>query len=127
MSNRNLELVPLSAIGIAVVATVVTFGQLTLQAFLAVLAAGLVISAVGLARRAGSGVPPVGPAGRVWLGWLVTGTLWEALMFARNSRFPTLSDLLDPALAHPAVRGLATVGWLALGRWLITRPAGPRE
>jgi hypothetical protein len=36
---------------------------------------------------------------------------------------PTLSDLADPALASPALRGAATLCWLAAGAWLLTRPS----
>jgi hypothetical protein len=39
-----------------------------------------------------------------------------------DDRLPTLSDLADPALAHPPLRAAATVGWLAVGAWLLSRP-----
>ncbi|WP_245177528.1 hypothetical protein [Geodermatophilus sp. DF01-2] len=38
---------------------------------------------------------------------------------------PALSDLADPVLACPVLRGGATLGWLAVGAWLVARPRRP--
>jgi hypothetical protein len=46
---------------------------------------------------------------------------WELITLADDD-MPTVSDLADPALAHPALRGAATLCWLAAGAWLLTRP-----
>lgn len=107
---------------IPVAATVATFGELTIQAFVAVTVAGVALISVGLVQRAGSASPVVGRLGFVWLGWLVAVSLWELTMFLNNARYPTLSDLMDPVLAHPLLRAAATVVWFAAGVWLVRRP-----
>jgi hypothetical protein len=109
-------------LSIPVVATVATFGELSVQALLVVSATGLAIVWRGLARRAGAAAAPVGVGGLPWCAWLVVLALWELAMDL-DDRVPTLSDLADPVLAHPVLRGLATVGWLAAGFWLVARPA----
>ncbi|MGZ4631720.1 MAG: hypothetical protein ACXV2G_03555 [Actinomycetes bacterium] len=108
---------------IPVAATVGTFGELSPQAFVAVSLAGAALMVLGLRRRAGSASPAVHGAGFVWLGWLVVVSLWELWMFLRSTRYPTLSDLMDPVLAHHTLRALATVVWFAAGVWLIRRPS----
>jgi hypothetical protein len=68
----------------------------------------------------------VGRRALPWLLWLVALTGWEALALAADG-LPTLSDLLDPVLAHPLVRAAATAGWLAAGAWLVGRPRSQRR
>jgi hypothetical protein len=107
---------------IPVAATVATYGELTVQAFLAVLLAGGALTVAALRRRAGSGSPAV-PGGPVWLAWLVAVGVWEFYTLLHEARLPTLSDLMDPVLAHPVIRGAATVVWFAAGIWLLHRPS----
>jgi hypothetical protein len=109
---------------IPVVATVATFGELTLQSFAAVLAAGTLLTALALRRRSGSAAERVGPLGLVWLAWLAVVSLWELATLLDAASLATLSDLMDPVLAHPALRGAATVVWAVCGWWLLRRPAG---
>ncbi|MGR6964640.1 hypothetical protein ACU610_09300 [Geodermatophilus sp. URMC 61] len=106
----------------ACAATVAVAGELSTGALLAVAAAGVVVTAVGLARRAGAAAPPVGRRGAPWLGWLAVAVAWELVVLADDD-LPTLSDLADPLLAAPVVRAGATLAWLAAGAWLVTRPA----
>jgi hypothetical protein len=112
----------------AVAATVARYGELSAAALAAVLAAGLVLAGAGLARRAGSAAASVGAAARPWWGWLAALAGWEVYTrldhawLPSRSELPTLSDLLDPGLAHPVVRGVATVAWFAAGVWLLSRP-----
>ena len=114
----------LLSMGTACVGVVAVHGELSGQALVAVVGSGTVLTAVGLVRRAGAGADPVGRSGAPWLVWVVAAVAWELLTFAADG-LPTLSDLMDPVLAHPAPRGAATVGWLVAGAWLVTRP-GPR-
>jgi hypothetical protein len=107
---------------IPVVATVATFGELSIEAFVAVLAIGCPLVASALLRRAGSAATPAGPGAFAWLGWLVAVALWELALAWQHGAYPTLSDLADPVLAHPAARAVATLGWLATGLWLLRRP-----
>ena len=104
-------------------AAVVAYGELSAPALVAVVGAGGLLAAVALVERAGAAAPPVGRGGLPWLVWLAAAGAWEALALV-SPRLPTLSDLLDPLLAVPALRGAATVGWLAAGAWLLTRPTG---
>lgn len=101
---------------------VAVYGELSVQALVTVAATGTVFAAVGLARRAGEGADRVGRRGSAWSVWLMTALLWEGLTL-RDDSLPTLSDLMDPVLAHPVPRGTATACWLAVGGWLLTRPA----
>jgi hypothetical protein len=107
---------------IPVAATVATYGELTVQAFVAVLLSGGALMVAALRRRAGSGSPAV-PGGRVWLAWLVVLGVWEFYTLLHEAHLPTLSDLMDPILAHPMIRGAATVVWFAAGIWLLRRPS----
>jgi hypothetical protein len=109
-------------------ATVVAaYGELSPQAFAAVLLAGAVVVATGLVRRAGSGAAPAGPAALPWLGWLVLAAGWELVAFAEPAgRLPTLSDLADPFLGLPPARAAATLVWLGAGWWLLARPVASR-
>ncbi|MGY1639084.1 hypothetical protein ACI78V_20755 [Geodermatophilus sp. SYSU D00742] len=101
--------------------TVATAGELSPGALVAVVGAGLVVSGVTLARRAGKGAPPVGRRGLPWLGWLAAAVAWELVTLA-DGDLPSLSDLADPVLAHPLARAAATACWLAGGAWIATRP-----
>ena len=105
----------------ACAAAVAASGELSPGALLAVATAGAVVTAAGLARRAGAEAEPVGRRGLPWLGWLAAALAWEVLTLADDD-LPTLSDLADPFLAAPVPRGAAVLGWLALGGWLVTRP-----
>jgi hypothetical protein len=104
------------------VAAVMAWGELSLGALLAIGTAGTVIAGLGLVRRSGEAAPPVGRRGLPWLVWGTAAVSWE-LVGLSDDDLPALSDLTDPALAHPAVRGAATLCWLAAGAWLVTRPA----
>jgi hypothetical protein len=106
------------------VAAVMIGGELSLAALLAVAAAGTVVAGVGLVRRSGQAAPPVGRRGLPWLVWATAAVSWELVALADDD-LPTLSDLADPALAHPALRGAATLCWLAAGAWLLARPSSP--
>jgi hypothetical protein len=103
------------------VAAVAIGGELSLAALLAVGTAGAVVAGTGLVRRSGEAARPVGRRGLPWLGWLTAAVSWELVSLAADG-MPTASDLADPVLAHPVLRGAATVCWLALGVWLLTRP-----
>lgn len=121
MSSRWASRCALLSMGAACVAVVAVHGELSGEALVAVAGTGTVLTAVGLLRRAGAGADPVGRSGAPWLVWLLAALGWELLTFAAGG-LPTLSDLLDPVLAHPAPRGAATVGWLVAGAWLVGRP-----
>ena len=112
------------ALSVCALVATVTFGELSPEAMLAVSAVGIAVLALALHRRSGSAAAPVGRAGFVWLAWVVAALLWELLTFVQNSWMATFSDLMDPALAHPALRGVATVGWAVAGCWLLARPSG---
>jgi len=109
-----------------VASAVAGYGELSAGAMVAVLAAGFVLAGVGLRRRAGSAVPPVRAGGRAWLLWLGALAGWELVTLLAGGRLATLSDLLDPTLAHGVDRGLATLVWFAAGVWLLGRPSMPR-
>ena len=98
-------------------------GELSPAAHVAVLGAGLALLGVGVARRAGAGSPPVALPRASLLVALAPALAWEAAALA-DGDLPTISDLLDPALASPPVRATATLAWLGVGAWLVTRP-GP--
>ena len=118
---------PAGTLTVAIVATVVTYGELSAEAFAAVLGGGCLLAAVGLARRSGSGLGATGRDGLPWLLWLALVALWELFAFVGHDRLPTLSDLADPVLAHSFPRGISTLIWLAGGFWLITRPASESQ
>lgn len=107
------------------VTTVVIYGELSAEALVAVLGAGILLAGVALARRAGSGTPALPASGRPWLWWLSLLALWEVLTFA--SGLPTLSDLADPLLADRLLRATAMLIWFAVGCWLATRPRSLRR
>ncbi|MGY1780686.1 hypothetical protein [Geodermatophilus sp. SYSU D01036] len=107
-------------------AAVPVSGELSTGALLAVGGTGLLATAAGLAARAGAAAPQVGRRALPWLAWLAAALAWEAAALL-DGDLPALSDLADPLLAHPAARAAATLGWLAAGAWLLTRPAVPPE
>ncbi|MGY1737230.1 hypothetical protein [Geodermatophilus sp. SYSU D00684] len=107
-------------------AAVPVSGELSTGALLAVGGTGLLATAAGLAARAGAAAPRVGRRALPWLAWLAAALAWEAAALL-DGDLPALSDLADPLLAHPAARAAATLGWLAAGAWLLTRPAVPPE
>ncbi len=109
-------------LGLVCVGTVAVFGELSVEALVAVSATGVIVLSAALARRAGEGAEPVGQRGVPWAAWLVAALATELLVLADDAQ-PTLSDLMDPVLAHPVPRGAATVAWLSAGAWLLTRPA----
>jgi hypothetical protein len=113
-----------AALGTAGCAVVVgVSGELSTGALVAVLTAGGVVVALGLGRRAGEGALPIGRGGLPWAAGLVVLLALEAVALADDD-LPTLSDLADPVLAHPAPRAAATLCWLAGGAWLLARPRG---
>ncbi len=114
------------AVAAPCVAAVMVSGELGTGALLAVGGTGVLCAVVGLAARVGEAEPPVGRRGLPWLGWLAAAVAWEVLTLL-DEDLPTLSDLADPVLAHPPVRGAATVGWLVAGAWLLARPRHPPE
>ena len=109
------------AVAVLCVAAVVSSGELSAGALLAVGGTGVLVAVVGLAGSAGEAAPPVGRRGRPWLGWLAAALAWEVVTLLDDD-LPTVSDLADPLLAHPPVRGAATATWLLAGAWLIARP-----
>ena len=111
----------LLALGVPCAGAVVNCGELSTGALIAVGSTGAVLAGVGLARRAGEAASPVGRGGWPWLVWIAAAVTWEALTLVDDD-LPTLSDLLDPVLGHPAPRGVATICWLMVGAWLLTRP-----
>ena len=96
-------------------------GELSAGALIAVCTAGTVVVGLGLARRSGAGAPPVARNGLPWAVVLVAVLAWELVALASDV-LPTFSDLADPVLADPVVRGAATLCWLAAGAWLVQRP-----
>ena len=110
-----------TAVAVACVTGVVVGGELSGGALLAVGLTALLGFALGVRWRSGEAASPVGRRGLPWLGWLAAVLLWEGVTLADDS-LPTVSDLADPLLASPVVRGTATAGWLAVGAWLLARP-----
>lgn len=113
-------LMPL-VLGVPCVIAVMVYGELSTAALVAVGSTGAVLAGVGLTQRAGEAAPPVGRRALPWLGWLAAAMAFELLALVHDD-LPTLSDLMDPVLALPALRGAATAGWLAAGAWLLARP-----
>lgn len=120
-SSRAVRWTALLVLGPPCVAVVVAWGELSTEALVAVAVTGAVLAGVGLAQRAGEAAPAVGRRGLPWLVWAAAALAWELLTLAHDA-LPTLSDLLDPVLAVPVVRGVATAAWLAAGAWLLARP-----
>ncbi|NMI02152.1 hypothetical protein [Pseudonocardia acidicola] len=98
---------------------------LTAPAAVAVLAPGVLL----LVLRARHPVAPLPSTARpvaaavLWLGLGVLFGLWElaAALWGDDAAHPTFSLMLDPVLATYPGRVLGYLGWLALGRWLVTR------
>jgi hypothetical protein len=120
--SRFAPRVTIAAAGVSCVAAVIAWGELSLGALLAVGTAGTIMAGLGLVRRSGEAAPPVGRRGLLWLVWAAAAVSWELVALADDD-MPTLSDLADPALAHPAMRGAATLCWLTAGAWLLARPS----
>ena len=120
-SSHFLRRVTVAAGGTSCVGAVMAWGELSLGALLAVGTVGTIIVGLGLVRRCGETAPPVGRQGLPWVVWGTAAVSWELIMLVDDD-MPTLSDLADPGLAHPALRGTATLCWLAAGAWLLARP-----
>lgn len=119
-SAHFMRRVTVAAGAASCVGAVMAWGELSLGAFLAVGTVGTIIVGLGLVRRCGETAPPVGRQGLPWVVWGTVAVSWELIMLVHD--MPTLSDLADPGLAHPALRGTATLCWLAAGAWLLARP-----
>ncbi|UOY02375.1 hypothetical protein [Blastococcus sp. PRF04-17] len=112
------------ALALPCAVAVASFGELSGGALLVVAATGLLVAGTGVAARAGEVAPAVGRRGLPWAAWLVAAAGWELVTLLHDD-LPSVSDLADPLLSHPAARATATVLWLAAGAWLVTRPRGP--
>ncbi|MGY1604568.1 hypothetical protein [Geodermatophilus sp. SYSU D00815] len=121
LSSRTARRLTPVVLGVPCTAAVTAYGELSAGALVAVAVTGLALAGTALALRAGAAAPAVGRRGVPWLGLLGAAVCWELLLLG-DDRLPTLSDALDPVLAHPPVRGLATVVWLVVGAWLLARP-----
>ena len=121
VSSRSARRLRPLAFGVPCVAAVMICGELSTGALIAVGTTGTVVAVAGAARRAGESAPTVGRRGWPWLVWIAAAVMWEVLTLV-DGHLPTLSDLLDPVLARPEARGLATIGWLMAGSWLLARP-----
>ena len=121
-SSHFMRRVTVAAGATACAGAVMASGELSLGALLAVGTVGTIIVGLGLVRRCGETAPPVGRQGLPWLVWGTAAVSWEFVMLVDDD-MPSLSDLADPALAHPALRGTATLCWLGAGAWLLTRPS----
>ncbi|TFV88211.1 hypothetical protein E4P40_10310 [Blastococcus sp. CT_GayMR20] len=115
-----------AVVAVCCVAAVTVYGELSPQALVAVGLTGLLAAGYGVTIRAGEAAPPIGRRGAVWLFWLAAAGAWELVTLAHDG-LPTVSDLADPVLAHPAARCAAALGWVAVGAWLVSRPRDPRE
>ncbi len=109
------------AMALFCVAAVMAWGELSVGALLAIGTAGTAVAVVAFVRRSGEIAPPVGPRGLPWLALALAAVSWELVTLADDG-LPTASELADPFLAQPLVRGAATLGWLAVGAWLLDRP-----
>jgi len=103
------------------VAAVLAWGELSVGAFLAIGTAGTAVVVAALIRHSGETAAPVGRRGLPWLALATAAVSWEVVTLAADE-LPTASDLADPFLAEPLLRGAATVCWLAVGAWLLDRP-----
>jgi hypothetical protein len=103
------------------VAAVSAGGELSVGALLGIGTAGTIVVVLGLVRRSGENAPPVGRRGLPWLALATAAVLWEVVTLA-DDELPTASDLADPFLSDPLLRGAATLCWLAVGAWLLDRP-----
>ncbi len=121
MVSSGTAQLTLLTFGVPCVAAVMICGELSTGALIAVGTTGAVLAGIGIARRAGEAAPPVGRRGWPWLAWLAAVAAWEVLTLV-DGDLPSLSDLADPILARPELRGIATIGWLMAGAWLLARP-----
>lgn len=103
------------------VAAVMVWGELSVEALVVIGTAGTAVVVVALVRQSGRTAPPVGRRGLPWLALVTAAVSWELVTLA-DDQLPTASDLADPFLAEPLLRGAATVCWLAVGAWLLDRP-----
>lgn len=96
---------------------------LTLPAAVAVLLPGVALLVLRARRptRPAAGVPRA--AVMPWVALAAAGAAWElvAAAWGNDADHPTLSLLLDPVLGTYPGRLVAYLGWLAAGRWLVTR------
>lgn len=113
----------LGAAAAACATAVAWFGELSPGAMAAVTSTGTLVAVSGMARRAGAGSPAVRRPRFAWLLLAAAVAAYEAVALLSGD-VPSLSDLADPLLAVPAVRGAATILWLAAGAWLAARPTG---
>ena len=102
-------------------AAVTAWGELSAGALLAIGTAGTAFVVAALVRQSGQTAPPVGRRGLPWLALATAAVSWELVTLA-DDELPAASDLADPFLAEPLLRGAATVCWLAVGAWLLDRP-----
>jgi hypothetical protein len=109
------------AVALSCVAAVMAWGELSVGALLAVGTSGTAVVVIALVRHSGETAPPVGRRGLPWLALAIATLSWELVTLAEDD-LPTASDLADPFLAEPLLRGAATVCWLAVGAWLLDRP-----
>ncbi|KGH44981.1 hypothetical protein IN07_20065 [Modestobacter caceresii] len=110
-----------AAMALSCVAAVLVWGELSVGALVVIGAAGTAVVVVALVRQSGQTAPPVGRRGLPWLALVTAAVSWELVTLA-DDQLPTASDLADPFLAEPLLRGAATVCWLAIGAWLLDRP-----
>jgi hypothetical protein len=111
----------LLSVGLGCVAAVTVYGELSTGALVAVAGTGGVADRPRSRAARGRGGAGVDGSALPWLVWALAAATWEVVTLV-DDRLPTLSDLADPALAHPPLRAAATVGWLAVGAWLLARP-----
>jgi hypothetical protein len=109
------------AVALFSAAAVMTCGELSVGALLAISTAGTVVVVPALVRHSGAAVPPVGRRGLPWLALATAAVSWELVTLA-DDELPTASDLADTFLDEPLLRGAATLCWLAVGAWLLDRP-----
>lgn len=95
---------------------------LTAVAAVAVLVPGVVLAAVAVARAPRPAAVPRSAA-VPWVVLLGAAGVWELALFVwgNDAERPTLSLLLDPVLDTYPGRVAGYLGWLAAGRWLVTR------
>lgn len=119
-----------AALGAGSATAVAIAGELSTGAHVAVIGTVSIVAAVALARpvapRTRGQKSPFLPDGggrsrppprQKWRSLLVVAVVvlaWEGISLATPG-LPTVSDLLDPVLAHPLPRGAATLAWYAVG------------
>lgn len=95
---------------------------LTAAAAVAVLAPGVVLAAIAVARTPRPSTVPRSAA-VPWVVLLGAAVVWELVVFlwGNDAERPTLSLLLDPVLDTYPGRLVGYLAWLAAGRALVTR------